>query len=59
MKLNAGWDIVDSFHAPLADPSYVTKMHIDTGYGGGGGTSPRAAAAAQGGRYFQPSPRRE
>ena len=35
---SAGWDIVDSFHAPLADPSYSTKMHIDTGYGGGGGT---------------------
>lgn len=35
---SAGWDIVDSFHAPLADPSYSTSMHIDTGYGGGGGT---------------------
>ena len=35
---SAGWDIVDSFHSPLADPSYSTSMHIDTGYGGGGGT---------------------
>jgi len=35
---SAGWDIVDSFHAPLADPSYSTAMHIDTAYGGGGGT---------------------
>ena len=35
---SAGWDIVDSFHSPLADSSYSTSMHIDTGYGGGGGT---------------------
>ena len=35
---SAGWDIVDSFHSPLADPSHSTSVHIDTGYGGGGGT---------------------
>jgi hypothetical protein len=34
----SGFDIVDSFHAPLGDSAYETKTHIDTKYGGGGGT---------------------
>ena len=34
----AGFDIVDSFHSPLGNPSYSTATHVDTAYGGGGGT---------------------
>ena len=34
----SGFDIVDSFHAPLMNESYSTAAHIDTAYGGGGGT---------------------
>ena len=34
----AGFDIVDSFHSPLDNPSYATSTNINTAYGGGGGT---------------------
>mmetsp|Transcript_127528 Transcript_127528/g.190066 ORF Transcript_127528/g.190066 Transcript_127528/m.190066 type:complete len:99 (+) Transcript_127528:3-299(+) len=34
-----GFDIVDSYHAPLGNPSYSNTTHIDTAYGGGFGTS--------------------
>ena len=34
----AGFSIVDSFHAPLGNPSYSVSTHVDTRYGGGGGT---------------------
>uniref|UniRef100_A0A7S0U7P6 Uncharacterized protein n=1 Tax=Hemiselmis andersenii TaxID=464988 RepID=A0A7S0U7P6_HEMAN len=33
-----GFDIVDSFHAPLSDPSYATSFNVNTMYGGGYGT---------------------
>mmetsp|Transcript_52191 Transcript_52191/g.106397 ORF Transcript_52191/g.106397 Transcript_52191/m.106397 type:complete len:98 (-) Transcript_52191:199-492(-) len=35
---STGFTIVDSFHAPLENPTYANTTQIDTAYGGGAGT---------------------